>query len=246
MVQQISLYEADPLLHLFHKNFPKLLASHELKYCGGKPLRNRFHLGIVGSRRPTPESKTLIENLLKKLSGHSFRIISGGALGVDAQAHHFALQNGISTYSWIVGDPEKPTPFSNFQIFKRILEDPNSSILTPDCLYRKTNQNLEPYFWIERNYWLAANVDALLVIQAKEKSGTWWTVKACHDFGIPVYALSGSLTEKTYSGNNLMITNTYAEAVHSIDHFSEEILNKIKLFNEISEKFKEGEPLVIH
>ena len=83
------------------------------------------------------------------------------------------------------------------------------------------------------------------MIQAKEKSGTWWTVKACHDFGIPVYALSGSLTEKTYSGNNLMITNTYAEAVHSIDHFSEEILNKIKLFNEISEKFKEGEPLVI-
>ena len=243
MLLTTTLSEIDPKLSFFQKNFPKFLASHELYYCGSKPNRNRFHLGIVGSRRPSLESKVLIENLVLKLESQNLRIISGGALGVDAQAHHFALKYKIPTYSWVVGDPEKPTPFSNHDIFQKIKKDLNSSIITPRCLYRKSNQNLEPYYWIERTYWLAANVDALLVIQAKEKSGTWWTVKACHDFGIPVYALSGSLTENTYTGNNLMITNTYAEAVHSIEHFSEEILNRIKLFQALSEKKKEGEPL---
>jgi DNA processing protein len=239
---QTTVSEVDDKLSFFQKNFPKFLASQKLHFCGSKPLRNRFHLGIVGSRRPNLESKVIIKNILKKLESQNLRIISGGALGVDAQAHHFALEFKIPTYSWIVGDPEKPTPFSNNHIFEKIKKDSHSSILTPGCLYRKSNQNLEPYFWIERNYWIAANVDALLVIQAKEKSGTWWTVKACHDFGIPVYALSGSLTEKTYAGNNLMITNAYAEAVHSTDHFTDEILNRIKLLGCFSEKIKEGEP----
>jgi DNA processing protein len=242
MIQTVSLLEVDPQLSCLQKNFPKFLASQTVCYSGSKPLRNKFHLGVVGSRRPCLESKILIEKLFQNLPNEKLRIISGGALGVDAQAHHFSLKYKIPTYSWIVGDPDTPTPFSNFQIFQKIKEDPNSSILTPSCLYRSRNQNLEPYFWIERNYWIAANVDALLVIQAKEKSGTWWTVKACHDFGIPVYALSGSLTQNSYSGNNLMITNTYAEAVHSIEHFAEQILEKIKLFSLLSEKNNEGSP----
>jgi DNA processing protein len=242
MLQTTTLSEIDSQLCRVQKNFPKILASKKIYYNGAKPLRNRFHLGIVGSRRPNSESKILIESTLKKLARKNLGIISGGALGVDAQAHHFALEYKIPTYSWIFGDPEKPTPYSNFLIFNKINQDLNSCILTPECLYRKNNHTLEPYFWIERNYWIAANVDALLVIQAKEKSGTWWTVKACHDFGTPVFALSGSLTEKTYCGNNLMITNTYAEAVHCLDQFTEEISNKIKLFELISEKNCEGEP----
>src|SRR4051812_33691500 len=108
MSQVCLLEHVDSVTHGLQKNFPKILSSNEIYYSGTFPMRDRFHLGIIGSRRPSPESSTILSKLFEKLKAYNIRIISGGALGVDAQAHIFAMRFGLPTYSWIVGNPATP------------------------------------------------------------------------------------------------------------------------------------------
>lgn len=228
MLHQCSIYECDPILTKLQTEFPKELRSKELYYTGSLPVRDRFHLGIIGSRRPSPETWTILERLLSPLSELPLRIISGGALGVDAQAHATALKYKIPTYSWVVGDPCAATPHTNRLLFNKISHAPASAIITPTCLYRHRNIGLHSSFWLERNAWIAANSDLLVVIQAKEQSGTWSTVKVCQDLGISVYAITGSPLDPCYSGNNLMISMSYAHPLPQIPEFVAELKEYLK------------------
>jgi DNA processing protein len=120
MLSEIFIQHCDPVIEELQKQFSKDLKGKSLYYVGSKPLRNKFHLGIVGSRRPSLESHQIIENLFSLISDLPVRIISGGALGVDAQSHACALRNNIPTYAWVVGDPTCATPFTNRNLFSRI------------------------------------------------------------------------------------------------------------------------------
>lgn len=219
MLHQSALNECDPVLAKLQIEFPKDLRSKEIYYRGSKPVRNKFHLGIVGSRKPSPESWLVLDRILAPLAKLPLRVISGGALGVDAQAHATALKYGIPTYSWVVGDPCSATPHTNRQLFNKISLSPESAIITPGCLYRHRNVGLHASYWLERNAWIAANSDILLVVQAKEKSGTWSTVKICQDLGISVFAITGSPVDPCYSGNNTMISMSYAHPIPQIEEF---------------------------
>lgn len=236
MLHETSITNCDIRLHQLQEAFPKTLRSQSLYYVGSKPLRDHFHLGIVGSRRPSPESREILEALISKLAGLPIRIISGGALGVDAQAHACALRHALPTYSWVVGDPSSASPHTNRPLFERIARTQGSAIITPKCLYRFKNVGLQSHFWLERNAWIAANSDLLLVIQAKERSGTWSTVKICQDLGVSTYAVTGSPIDPCYSGNNLMITMNYALPLPHIREFTEDLKAHVKEFFRKSEK----------
>lgn len=228
MLKKISINDCDLTLVNLQKEFPKYLKTNEIIYNGDVPFRNRFHLGVIGSRRPSIESREILDAIFSRLHNLPLRIISGGALGVDAQAHASALKWKIPTYSWVVGDPQAATPHTNRPLFHKISSTPGSSIITPKCLYRERNLGLQSHFWLERNAWIAANSDLLLVIQAKERSGTWSTVKICQDFGIPTYAVTGSPVDPCYSGNNLMISMNYALPLPDIKTFTEDLKSHIK------------------
>lgn len=240
MLREITLQQCDPILFHLQKEFPKDLKSTRLYYVGSQPKRDRFHLGIIGSRRPSLDSRNIIDQLLSHISELPIRIISGGALGVDAQAHASAIKYALPTYSWVVGDPTAATPHTNRALFDRITHHAGSAILTPHCLYRHRNVGLMPNFWLERNAWIAANSDLLLVIQAKERSGTWSTVKVCQDLGVNVYAVTGSPIDPCYSGNNLMISMNYAHPLPHIREFSEDLKAHVKEYFKKAEKSYAG------
>lgn len=241
MLSEILINQCDPILEELQNQFSKDLKGNGLIYVGSKPLRNKFHLGIVGSRRPSLESQQILEKLFSLISDLPIRVISGGALGVDAQAHACALRNKLPTYAWVVGDPSCATPFTNRHLFSRISNANDSAVITPKCLYREKNRGLMTYNWLERNAWIAANSDLLLVIQAKEQSGTWSTVKISQEFGITVYAVTGSPLDACYSGNNLMISMSYAHPLSKIEEFAQELRSHIKDSYQYTEKNEEGE-----
>ena len=54
-------------------------------------------VAIIGTRMPDPAARALAHSLARDLSKGGVRVLSGGALGIDAAAHQGALDGGGRT-----------------------------------------------------------------------------------------------------------------------------------------------------
>jgi predicted Rossmann fold nucleotide-binding protein DprA/Smf involved in DNA uptake len=192
-----------------------------------KGFFNKPSIGIIGSRMPTGYGVGFIREFisvwaatLPQVLTQEILIFSGGAMGIDLEVHSECLRWGLPTWAWVVGPIENPNPRSQFRVFSSIESQPNSGLLTPNLLEPKPrgqalDRPLKSY-WLERNRWLVASCDALVVAEANEKSGTWSSVLMAAELGIPVFALGGPYNSRQSSGTNLMISNGYAHPVVSV------------------------------
>ncbi|HZQ29821.1 MAG TPA: DNA-processing protein DprA, partial [Patescibacteria group bacterium] len=73
---------------------------------------NSPSFGIVGTRRITNYGREVTEILASELS-YKFTIVSGMALGVDAQAHRSAISAGGKTIAFLGYGVDCPTPLEN-------------------------------------------------------------------------------------------------------------------------------------
>jgi len=159
-------------------------------------------LTIVGSRKYTSYAVDVIENLLRNLSGSPVIIISGLAIGVDCMSHKFALKNNLKTIA-IPGsglDKKVLYPKINLNLAQEILEN-NGALLS------EFEPLTEPAPWTfpARNRIMAALSDAVLIIEAEEKSGTLITARMALELGRDIGAIPGNIFSKTSEGTNMLI-----------------------------------------
>jgi predicted Rossmann fold nucleotide-binding protein DprA/Smf involved in DNA uptake len=93
-------------------------------------------------------------------------------------------------------------------------------------------RDIAKYFWVLRNYWLVAASDAVVVVEASASSGTWWTVEAAQELGVPVFALPGPVDTPQSKGTNAMISDGYAS---SLNHF--EVLTNCLLVDFVKDSY---------
>lgn len=195
----------------------------------GRPshvARKRFSLGIVGTRRPSPYGLSFIRELVRQLYGHDLQILSGGAMGIDAFAHSCALEAGLPTQAWLVGPLLRPSPRSNWSLFQKILASEKSFLVVPECLEPAKDKIPQKYQWLERNWWLAAACDALVVAEADVKSGTYATVKAANELGVPVFLLPGSIFNQKSCGINAMISEGCGTVITSVEFLVKTLIER--------------------
>ncbi|MEI6810925.1 MAG: DNA-processing protein DprA [Candidatus Nomurabacteria bacterium] len=159
-------------------------------------------LTIVGSRKHTTYATDVIENLLRNLSGSPVIIISGLAIGVDCMSHKFALKNNLKTIA-IPGsglDKKVLYPKINLNLAQEILENDGA-------LLSEFEPFTEPAPWTfpARNRIMAALSDAVLIIEAEEKSGTLITARMALELGRDIGAIPGNIFSKTSEGTNMLI-----------------------------------------
>lgn len=210
-------------------------------------------VAVIGSRRASPYGEFFLREFFPALEQAFKRqvlkreigtpegscptfglplVISGGAMGIDAWAHLHALEAGFSTWAWLVGPMRSPSPAKNRGLFMRMAQTPGSGILVPECLEPSLRaEKIGPYRsdWIDRNAWLVAASDALVVIEAEVKSGTWASVRMANEIGIPVYALPGSVFSSKSTGTNLMISSGYAHPILSVEKLVEALVVDLSL-----------------
>jgi len=106
--------------------FPELLAR-----IPGAPasLRLRGRLGtpvarvaLVGSRDPDEYGRDMARRLARGLVRAGVSVVSGGARGIDAEAHEGALEAGGHTVSVLASGVDQPSPLGNLDLFDRILD----------------------------------------------------------------------------------------------------------------------------
>ena len=126
-------------------------------------------------------------------------VVSGMAFGIDGCAHRGCLDAGGTTIA-VLGTPiDKLYPASNRGLAQRILE--KGAILSE----YEPGHDTRSWEFLERNRIVAGLGDALLVVEAGERSGTYTTASQALDQGKTVYVLPGDLTRPMSVGCNKLI-----------------------------------------
>ena len=169
-------------------------------YCKGRlPEKDEHTVGIIGARDGTDYGKAVARKLAGELSEYGISIISGMAYGIDSAAHLGALDAKGRTYAILGCGVNICYPSVNYRLYQKIME--NGGVISE---YAPGAPPL-PHHFVERNRLIAGLADILLVVEAKEKSGTFITVDRALEQGKQVFAVPGRITDPLSKGCNKLI-----------------------------------------
>lgn len=159
-------------------------------------------LTVVGSRRYTQYGKSVCERLIKGLAGYPIIIVSGLALGIDTLAHKYALDAGLTTVAFPgSGLADKVLyPASNYSLAKQILAAGGALISELEPSEKAAN-----WTFPRRNRLMAGISDAVLLIEAGNKSGSRITARLATDYNRDVMAVPGSIFSEASEGTNELL-----------------------------------------
>ncbi len=139
----------------------------QLYYIGSFPDDAKPTAAIVGARLCSPYGRIQAFNYGKFLSEHGVQVISGMAAGIDAEGHKGALEGGTPTFAVLGNGVDICYPSSSRGIYRRIPEK-NGGIISE---YEPGTKG-RAYYFPARNRIISGLADLVLVVEAKEKSGS--------------------------------------------------------------------------
>lgn len=146
---------------------------------GTLPPRSTKLLAVVGSREVSAYGIEACRTLIAGLAGYPISIVSGLALGTDAVAHEAALATGLHTIA-IPGsglNDDVIAPRTNADLAARILKQGGALVSEQAPAHVPF-----PKDFPSRNRIMAALSDAVLVIEAGERSGTLITARLAAEY----------------------------------------------------------------
>ncbi len=207
-------------------------------------------LTIVGSRKYSNYGKEVLEYLLKRLVNEKIIIISGLAIGIDALAHSNAIKNDLKTIA-IPGSGLNENiiyPSQNRDLAKSILETNNLLISE----YEDKDKG-KVYYFPERNRLMAAISDAVLIIEATEKSGTLITARLAMEYNKNVGVIPNNILSLNSVGSNKLIQDGATPILSvedvldllNIERVSEDLNNlKEKTLKDILDTLNDNEKII--
>lgn len=192
------------ILTLSDSHYPSLLKEIDfpplvLFYQGLLPKTEKPWVGIVGSRLCSSRGKNLAKELSLELSKRGFIIVSGLARGIDTFAHLGALEGKGKTVAVLGCGLDVEYPPENKSLKKRIAEE---GLVLTEFL-----PGTEPlaYNFPQRNRIIAGLSKAVIVVEARLKSGALITAHLAADYGREVMAFPGNPENPYARGCNQLI-----------------------------------------
>ncbi len=166
---------------------------------GELDVLSRPTLGVVGSRECSSAGLTFARSLSEEAASLGLTVVSGGARGIDAAAHTGALGRG-GTIVVLATPLTKPSPSATLQLCARVLEA--RGLLVSEYA---DGERVHRAHFLERNRIIAALSDALLVIDARERSGALTTARHARRLGRPVWVTPGAPWDAHNEGSNTLL-----------------------------------------
>ncbi len=204
------------LLTVADAHYPALLAQipapPPLLYVRGSiSSADNWGVAIVGTRAPSSYGKEATRYFATDLASSGVTIVSGLALGIDAIAHTAALDAGGRTIAVLGCGVDVPYPERNQRLAQRIIEQ--GALVSEYPLGMKPMPSNFP----PRNRIISGLSLGTLVIEAGLKSGALITVDFALEQGRDVFAVPGSIFNKTSEGTNRLIRNGAGLVTHASD-----------------------------
>lgn len=156
-------------------------------------------IGLVGSRTCTSLGKRWAERMARDFTQAGWTVVSGLARGIDAHAHHAALEAGGRTLAVLAGGLKKIYPPEHSELANEVAA--NGALITESSMRMEPMAGLFP----ARNRIISALSRAIVVIEADEKSGALITARHALEQGREVFVIPGPVDGPTWSGNHLLL-----------------------------------------
>jgi DNA processing protein len=186
------------------EEYPKRLATiagppYALYYLGDLPQEDHRAVGIVGSRVRSAYGSQIAEQLAAALAKAGIDVISGLARGIDADGHRGALMAGGKSYAILGCGVDLCYPRANRYLYDKMLAQGGVLSEYPPGTPPR------PAYFPQRNRIIAGLSEAVVVIEARKKSGSLITADYAMEQGREVYALPGRITDELSCGCNNLI-----------------------------------------
>lgn len=203
------------------KDYPLKLAMipdppYCLYYKGKLPREDRISVALIGARECSEYGRYLATEIGKELALSGIQIISGMARGIDGIGQMSALEYGGTSFGVLGCGVDICYPKSNERLYQELLNKGGILSSFPPGTFPK--RSLFP----PRNRIVSGLCDALLVIEARQKSGTLITVDMALEQGKDVFAVPGRVTDRLSDGCNKLIKDG-AGVFLTPGHFVEEL-----------------------
>lgn len=183
-------------------------------YQGDLSLLNSPKLAFVGTRNASQTGTQSIQKIIKEL-GNRFVIVSGLARGIDTAAHIASLKNGGQTIAVIGTGLDQYYPKENRDLQNYIAK--NHLLLSE---YEPGARPLK-YHFPERNRLIAGLSSAVVVAEAKMRSGSLITCERALEEGRDIFAIPGSILDGKSDGCHHLIQEGAKCITSGFDIFSE-------------------------
>ena len=179
------------------KNIPKKLFLR-----GNIELLENNLIAIVGSRECTSYGFYSAYEFAKELSKKGICVISGLAQGIDTAAHLGAMHLKGKTIAVLGTGLNKIYPKENEILAESIIKN-GGLIISEYGLYEERKSENFP----KRNRIMSGLSDGIVVIEARNKSGTLITARYAKEQGKKVFSLPGNVDVINSNGTNELIKN---------------------------------------
>lgn len=193
------------IIYIEEETYPKKLKEiYDPPIClyikGNKEILNNKSLAIIGCREYSEYGKGIAFKFAYDISKYKINIVSGLARGIDSFAHLGAINANEKTVAVLGNGLDMIYPKENTKIANDILSK-GGVIITEYPLGKKPNKFTFP----ARNRIISGMSDGVLVIEAKERSGTLITVDFALEQGKDIFVIPGNIDSINSYGTNELI-----------------------------------------
>jgi len=186
-------------------------AAPVLSVVGDVALLSAPSVTIVGARAATPYGRGVAHRLAADLARAGLVIVSGLAYGIDAAAHAGALAAGGTTIAVQACGPDRVYPARHRGLAARIAERGAWLCELPPGTPPR------PAHFPLRNRLISGLARAVVVVEARERSGSLVTARHALDQGVDVFAVPGPITAAASAGANGLLRDGAAPALGADD-----------------------------
>ncbi len=190
---------------------------------GNIDLLHHPSLAIVGTRHPTPGGAQNARAFARDLAGRGVCIASGLAQGIDAAAHHGALDAQGYTLAVVGTGVDRVYPAQHRELAHAIVN--HAGLIVSELALGTPPQ---PGHFPRRNRILAALSLGALVVEAAPQSGSLITARLAGELGREVFAIPGSIHNPMARGCHRLIREG-AKLVESSADILEELAGRLHI-----------------
>lgn len=174
-------------------------APETLYVLGKLPEEDRPAVAVIGARDCSEYGRYVASCLGAALARNGIQVVSGMARGIDGVGQEAALDAGGSSFAVLGSGVDVCYPAGNRRLYEKLKL--GGGILSE---YPPGTPPLS-YHFPPRNRIVSGLSDVVVVVEAREKSGTLITVDMALEQGREVYVVPGRVTDPLSAGCNRLL-----------------------------------------